>query len=67
VRRSFSVRSETKRKGREKLFALKRKNAVFSLVSLRSEKLEIENEQSEISKAKRKRTKKSKGKKEKML
>jgi hypothetical protein len=41
VRRSFSVRSETKRKRSEKFLALKRKNAVFSHVSLRSEKLEI--------------------------
>jgi hypothetical protein len=41
VRRSLSVRSETKRKWSKKLFASKRKNVVFSLVSLRSEKLEI--------------------------
>jgi hypothetical protein len=56
VRRSFSVRSETKRKGSENVFASKRKNAVFSLVSLRSEKLEIvsETKTNEAKKAKRK-------------
>jgi hypothetical protein len=42
VRRSFSV--ETMRKLSKIYFASKRKKSVFSLVSLRSEKLEIRSE-----------------------
>jgi hypothetical protein len=44
VRRSFSVEAKRSEKKGKKVFASKRKNLVFSLVSLRSETLEITSE-----------------------
>jgi hypothetical protein len=58
VRRSFSVRSEMMRKRIEKYFVSKRKNSFVSLVSLRSEKLEIISETKTNEAKKTKRNKK---------